>query len=388
MKYSVFYSWQSDRNEVREMIYDALHEACEKLLQEGIEYKICQDDDVIRGSEHISVAVLSDIDSADVFLGDLSPVCEYNGKDGKKIMPNSNVMFEFGYAMRALGENNCKQLVCLKQGQTINQLPFDIQQRKAVEITSNDRTTLKKLLENWLRAKALKPLREGVIIFNNNESALTLHPEFIRISYIAPPSKPSFFNKFKTASSDKNEELKNSSKQFIKNFSMDNLKKEVIDPLASTVTNPIGVKKNCLPITLILENIGKEALDEVDIDITLPNDSEAVFKDTNKSIPLNIFSDSSKTELPIFANGKVIKNNIKTINPGAKKPIIECYISLPPIKTDIVLTWEIISRTFRKSGTLTIHCDPIYINKEVENTEKAGQTEVSEVIEKNSANES
>lgn len=75
--------------------------------------------------------MLQKICDCDIFVADLTPVAEVNvGKEDSfkrnKLMPNSNVMYEYGFAVGVKGMNRMIALANLQEGELIEQLPFDI----------------------------------------------------------------------------------------------------------------------------------------------------------------------------------------------------------------------------------------------------------------------
>ena len=102
-KVSLFFSWQSDRKDIRKAIFAELKNVKEQLAQDGIELIVDQDTRGRKGTEKIDVALLKKIRDCDIFLADMSPVTtmiQEIDEDVRrtKLIPNPNVMFEYGYA--------------------------------------------------------------------------------------------------------------------------------------------------------------------------------------------------------------------------------------------------------------------------------------------------
>lgn len=116
-QYTLFFSWQNDRKDTRSVINAALREAKAALEADGIELVVDQDTRNRTGKRNIDAEVLDKIRHCDIFLADLTPVVTYTPAperhDLPKHMPNSNVMYEYGYALHAKGENRMIVLATL-----------------------------------------------------------------------------------------------------------------------------------------------------------------------------------------------------------------------------------------------------------------------------------
>ena len=100
----VFYAWQSDRPTTinRTFIRRALDEAAERITGDagvGVDVLIDADTEGVVGTPPVTETILGKIAAADVFVPDLTFVAE---TDAGKLIPNPNVMIEYGYALRAL----------------------------------------------------------------------------------------------------------------------------------------------------------------------------------------------------------------------------------------------------------------------------------------------
>ena len=133
-KYTLFYSWQSDEKKSRQILEKALLLACEELEQkEGIVIEIDHSTLGETGMQSIDQTILRKIDNCDLFLADITPVCNYtqqlgNGQTVTKEVPNCNVLLELGYAMSALGVDYL--IPVAHNGKWIPQnMPFDINHR-------------------------------------------------------------------------------------------------------------------------------------------------------------------------------------------------------------------------------------------------------------------
>ena len=125
-KFTIFFSWQSDTKGNRKIIKDAIRATCQIQKEKyGYEVEIDESTRNLPGSQSIEEAVLRKITKADIFIADVTPV----GTCGQKQMPNSNVVFELGFALHALGEEHI--ILMAKRGNwDVKDLPFDFNHRR------------------------------------------------------------------------------------------------------------------------------------------------------------------------------------------------------------------------------------------------------------------
>src|SRR5687768_5550906 len=101
MARKVFYSWQSDLPNAtnRGFILTALEAACAEVAKDvAVEERpeVDRDTQGVPGAPDIAATIFAKIDSADVFLADISIVAQ---ADGERPCPNPNVLIELGYAI-------------------------------------------------------------------------------------------------------------------------------------------------------------------------------------------------------------------------------------------------------------------------------------------------
>lgn len=132
MKLSVFYSWQSDRPSklCRDFIHIALNDAAERLsARRGVEVIVDSDTQGIPGTPPITAVILEKIEACDVFVADMSFVGETfepaPDAGEKKLLPNPNVMGEFGYALSQKGWRRILLVANEAYGPS-KALPFDL----------------------------------------------------------------------------------------------------------------------------------------------------------------------------------------------------------------------------------------------------------------------
>ena len=91
---TIFYSWQSDLpgSDTRNIIQDSIKDAV-RLLRDTVDIEADRDTKGEVGSPDIAKTIFSKIDDCDIFIADVSAVCQYEtvDKDGNsriKYMPN------------------------------------------------------------------------------------------------------------------------------------------------------------------------------------------------------------------------------------------------------------------------------------------------------------
>ena len=107
MKFTIFYSWQSDlsNNTNRGFIESAIEKAVKYIGKDEnfeIEPSIDRDTKGAPGAPNISQTILKKIQACDVFIADISIVTGDKEK-GYRLSPNPNVLIELGYAISILG---------------------------------------------------------------------------------------------------------------------------------------------------------------------------------------------------------------------------------------------------------------------------------------------
>ncbi|WP_428411598.1 hypothetical protein [Pararhizobium sp.] len=129
---TIFWSWQSDLEErvTRNVIREALAGAIEDLDVELDErHELTSDTQGVAGSPDIVATILAKIASAQVFVGDVTPLAV---SPKGKALANPNVLIELGYAKRAIGlERVILVWNSAFEGATIDKLPFDMRGRRA-----------------------------------------------------------------------------------------------------------------------------------------------------------------------------------------------------------------------------------------------------------------
>ena len=136
--FKVFFAWQSDRpvNSHKRFIRDALDEVAERVNSDrscAFAIHVDQDTEGIPGLCDIPATILQKIASCDAFVGDLTYVVRTVPNASSETAPrycsNPNVLFELGFAFRAIG---WERLICVmneKYGPITEQI-FDLDHRR------------------------------------------------------------------------------------------------------------------------------------------------------------------------------------------------------------------------------------------------------------------
>ena len=127
-KKTIFYSWQSDlpNGTNRSFIENCLAKAIKELRVSQPQLDPCLDRDTanVPGSPDIPATILDKIDNCNVFVCDVSIV-----QPGQRPMPNPNVLFELGYAVKRLGWDRVI-CICNEHFGEVKALPFDVSKRR------------------------------------------------------------------------------------------------------------------------------------------------------------------------------------------------------------------------------------------------------------------
>jgi hypothetical protein len=121
----IFYSWQSDReSDVCSRFIQLALQSALGAVQPGFQQRLILDSDTVgvAGTPPVSETILRKIRECDIFIGDVSFV---GTTPGGKLLPNPNVMTEFGYARSVLKDGQLLLVMNTTFG-TERDLPFDL----------------------------------------------------------------------------------------------------------------------------------------------------------------------------------------------------------------------------------------------------------------------
>jgi hypothetical protein len=344
--FKLFFSWQSDRPDVRKIIRDAIDNAVRLLEKEGIHVYVDQDTRDRTGTSSIDSEVLNKIRHCDAFIADLSPVTSYISNGVTKLVPNSNVIFEYGFAKGTIGMNRCILLARMEEGQVLAQFPFDINHDTIT--TFSDSRRLPSLSEGIKRIllEAEKTRLESQnlhccsLVFQNGEENCEIRPEFKRVIYTPNGTGiPETITAQDTWTKRRTPSFRLSTN--------------------GALVTPISEEINLsLPrISLLFINSGNEALDNCEIRVSA-NDSCVRFHRSNSHS--SFFPDVQT----IYDTTEVFDDHIDfkldDVNPGAEKQMDCFHVFVPFQIRTTVLTWKMTSKRYSQEGVLSLTSEPIF----------------------------
>lgn len=125
---TVFYSWQSDRQRFRDRLRTAIDSAC-------VDLAMIRDEATrgVSGSPDITESIERKIETAAVIVADVSIVSTV----GARSYPNPNVGYEVGYAAGLHRGQDRLVLVFDMESGSIGDLPFDLRNRRILQVQPN-----------------------------------------------------------------------------------------------------------------------------------------------------------------------------------------------------------------------------------------------------------
>ena len=282
--YRLFFSWQSDRGDTKNIIFNVLYAISEKLKSEGIDLVIDHDTRERTGKKKIEDDVISKIEACDIFVADITPITtlpeDIERHRLPKHLPNSNVLFELGYAQKAKG--NSRMIVLAKldkqQDEHVEFMPFDINHDTITMFeTEKDLkgmgTWIRNIMKEVDKDRAMViPEYSALLLFNNNgeqseETVVT--PAFLRRIYVRPNEEK---NTEATAVAANQEAIRNvmagnslAMWEYMLNKKPDNIVE------AKVVTKEIYHSYS--PVEIVIVNNGNMALENVSIQIVADNEN-------------------------------------------------------------------------------------------------------------------
>lgn len=160
----IFWSWQSDyspkscRHFIRQALVDAIAELADEIgVDDADRPEIDHDTKGERGMADIAATILNKIAGAAVFVADLTPIAQ---SSTGKWLPNPNVMIELGWAMHRPGWERVIGILNMASGANIEDLPFDIRQRRIVTFVLNEDADKK--TREAVRSKLVRELKDAL----------------------------------------------------------------------------------------------------------------------------------------------------------------------------------------------------------------------------------
>ena len=385
--FRIFFSWQSDRTDVKKAIQRELDTVAKKLKKEDINLIIDHDTRDRVGTQNIDVEVLQKILNCDIFIADITPVCKILSKNDAsipaKLIPNPNVMYESGYALAHKGLSKMIFLASLQHGETIAQLPFDINHntitaihdlgqlpalssmiRKIIDIVRNERISIKNAYD-------------CNVCFRQDErilEQLTLIPQYKKILYVSSTNR-------------RNVQSQEKSPLVMSNLELLMMYAENIQKTSSLLAPPElvnakvyseEINHSICPMQIAVCNIGERALENLYLFLKLDNSGTAFVESNKESMAMRI---SLPKNNYLIVDENHIQSDMGILNPNMLQNISTIYLNIPSGVEQVTLYWSIQSTTHCQSGQLMIEVKPSYINETREDDSKKGKIEVLPYIE-------
>lgn len=135
---TVFFSFQSDLPS--QQTSNPLRKAIDKAIKGKIGWKRDEATRSVPGAPHIARKLEEKIETADIFVADVSTV--KRGYLGKRSFQNPNVLYELGYATSHLGWDRIILVSSSKYGKGIKDLPFDLNKNRHTLFRVDGKMTL------------------------------------------------------------------------------------------------------------------------------------------------------------------------------------------------------------------------------------------------------
>lgn len=177
---TVFYSWESDLHAktTRNLIEGCLNTAIRQIGREDdldVDPSLDRDTKGISGSPVILDAILEKIDNCTAFVADVSIInsADVHRDPPARPTPNPNVSIELGYAIKSCGWDRILP-VCNDFYGTIDQLPFDIPERRVISYTLSEAPTPEEMKSAKEKLTAIFKGRLKDILKLSHESILDI----------------------------------------------------------------------------------------------------------------------------------------------------------------------------------------------------------------------
>ena len=176
----IFSCWKSDDLSILKRFEQQIEMAIKMLSDDRIFVDLDSSKKTL-GANELTDSLLKKISKSSVFVADLSIVVEHNGKS----YPNSNVCFELGYAVNALGKDRIILYLNSEKNVDFSKLPFDINHFNIVVDNGTDDNLLSSYIVSTIKElKGNGKLRP--IGFDTKEDmliSLAYNPELWDYSY-------------------------------------------------------------------------------------------------------------------------------------------------------------------------------------------------------------
>ena len=388
-RYRLFFSWQNNRKDTKSIVSSALRKAAKHLATEGIELFIDQDTRERVGKRNIATEVLEKINNCDIFVADLTPVTTYyppkETHSLPKHMPNSNVMYEYGYALRAKGETRMIALASIDKeaDEHIEYMPFDINHDTITLFTDENSLSglsgwIKKIIEDVDEERAAYvPQYACSLLFQSGTdlvNEITINPRYKRIYYTS--SNCNQCNRYTGTAApvswfDGINSVLRQQQALAERLSMPAL------PIATARIVQKTINHSYVPLQIVFINQGTEALDNIKIWVTA-DDDRVSFADTNEE---QIHSSPSfRSIYDTSIDDKQIFQSKQTLNPQDHITFDTVYVHAPHDIDTFTLHWKLSSRQHAEEGEFTIHVNPKYEYDTIEDDDLLGTESVEDCV--------
>lgn len=380
--YTIFYSWQSDKPDVKKAIFKELKNVKDILANDGIELTIEQDTSGRIGTKNIDEEVLRKIRNCDVFIADVTPICKIDtdGDSHKhaKLIPNPNVMYECGYALSQKGLDRMILVASLEDGENQSLLPFDINHNTITNI--RDTRTLSSLT-SWIRtilddvaisrSNQKKDYECKVFFSDNGEEyeSLIICPKYKKIRYVPTVNAPLQLSiQEKPVAGMSTIELLSTYARHIGRTG------SLVPPknIVGVKTYSFVINHAACPIRLTVANIGEKELDNLFLFANIETPEVTFVQSNREAVGLPILD---KTDYVIINDNK-LQCEIGLINPDMMISTNKVFLNVPDGVTKVTISWSVISTRHRQEGTLVVDVKPEYECETDENNAKAGLVEI------------
>lgn len=371
-KYTLFFSWQNEEKEAKRIINKVLRIAKKDLASKDIEIEIDQDTRNRVGVQKIDVEILEKISKSDIFLADITPVITKKSKTKTGLdrhMPNSNVMYEFGFASGVIGPSRTILFARMKRGQHIELMPFDIKTFTITEFKNeNDLKGLAKWIENIcnqvdLSHSAVTAQYDAYISFieeNKPVNSIVVKPTFK--AYMNCKEKPKVENTELT-DEEKNRMIFGGSALAMASY-LSRLQ-QVTPAIVKPITKHIY--RSYAPFSLAIVNKGN-ALENVLLQI-FPETEGVKFRRHQEDTLFAMQAILSPDKVIIKENS--IRYSYNVLNPNNAYELCEAFVYVPHGITEAKLKWHISTKSGNFEGELNIHVEPEYHYETSYNNERA-----------------
>lgn len=377
MEYTLFFSWQNDKKGVKKIIRNALNNAKTVLQKENIRLILDEDTRGRVGNRDIVRAVLDKINKCDIFLADVTPVTTMykNVKSHlPKHLPNSNVMFEYGYALHCKGEERMITIAKMGRGEHVEFMPFDINHNTLttftdVEDLKNLAVWIKNIIEDVdkERATLIPDYACELTVAGTGIGKPVIRPQFKKTIFVI--KKPEIQNEKLMAAVEKLVEPAKRLQEIAVGISK--------PPIQFVRTYTQKTNKSFCPIMLSFNNRGNTALENCNLTIET-DDNRVRFARTNvENTMLSHIIRQSNTHI----YDESVSFHIVTLNPLDLSLTDDIYVHVPYDIDSFKLLWRLSSKTYRADGEIEIGVEPDFMVNYVENEKKAGTEVIEDLVE-------